>query len=89
MPDDVPGAVVGAVKLRAQNSAEVADGDLHGVANGALCLARDVDGRPREHKRRGRVDPSGGEEGPKVGDPGPSSGVGVGEEDDVADGRDG
>lgn len=83
MADEVPRAVVGAVELRAQHGAQVPDRDLHRVGDGALRLARHVDGGPREGERRRGVDAAGREEGAHVGDAGAAGRVGVGEQDDV------
>lgn len=81
--------VVGTVQLGAQDGAAVPYGDLHGVGDGALRLARDIDGGPRERQGRGRVDSPGREEGPEVGYPRAPGGVGVGQQDDVAYGSEG
>lgn len=85
----VPRAVVGAVQLRAEHSTQVSNRDLHGVGHGALRLARDVDGRPREGERRRRVDATGCEKGAHVRDSWATGWVAVGEQDDVADGSKG
>lgn len=87
MPDDVARPVERAVQLRAQHGPQVPDADLHGVGDGALRLPGDVDGRPRQRQRGGRVDPAGGEEGPRVRDAGSADGVGVAQQDGVPDGR--
>lgn len=58
----VPRTPFRAIQLRAHHGAQVADGDLHGIGDGALGLARDIVGGPREDDGRGRIDAGRGEE---------------------------
>ena len=62
MPDDKPRRVLGAIDLRADDSATIPDGNLHRVRHRALRLAADVDGGPGEDEAGGGVDACGGEE---------------------------
>lgn len=85
MSYDIPRPVVRAIQLSPQHRAAVSDADLHGVCHGAFRLSRDVDRRPGKSQCRGGVDPPCGEERAHVGDARARLGVGVGQEDDIAD----
>lgn len=89
MADNVPRRVLGPVNLRANDGAQVADRNLHRVGDGALRLARDVDGGPREGERRRGVDAARGEEGAHVRDARAGRRVGVAEQDGVPYGAEG
>lgn len=84
MTNNIPRRVTRPIQLRANNSADIPDRNLHGVGGGALRLSADVDGRPGEAEGHGGVDACGGEEGAGVGDAGFVGWVGVCEQDYVA-----
>ena len=80
MAHEEPGRGLRPIQLRAQDRAEVADRDLHGIGRGALGLAADVVGGPRQHDGRGRVDARRRQDDAKVTEPGRAAG----EEYDIA-----
>jgi hypothetical protein len=85
MANHIPRTISRPVQLRANNSTNIADSDLHSVGGCALRLPADIDGWPGESERDGRVDAGGRKESAYVGDSGLGFGVGVAEEDAVAD----
>lgn len=85
MAHHVPRTIRRPVQLRANHSAHIPNRDLHRVGGGALRLPAHVDGGPGQGKGYGGVDSGCGKEGADVGLAGFGCGVGVGEENDVAD----
>ena len=84
-----PRSVVGSVQLRAHDSTQVADADLHRVRRRALRLTRDVNCRPRKYQRRRGINARSGEEGAQVWYAWSRCRVCVRKQDDVAYGSDG
>lgn len=85
VPKDIPRSIVGSVQLRSQHGTAISNRDLHGVRNGSFCLSAHVDGRPRKCERCRGVDATCRKECAQVGNTRASRGVGVCEQDDVAD----
>lgn len=86
MSQHIARPIITPIQLGADDGAQIANGDLHGVGGRALRLAGDVDGGPAQRQRDGRVDAAGGEEGAEVGDARVVGGMGLAEQDAVADG---
>nr|POE94431.1 hypothetical protein CFP56_16671 [Quercus suber] len=82
---DVPRPIRGAVQLRADDGAQVADRDLECRGRRSFGLAGDVDRRPAEGHGDGWVDAGGGEEDAHVRNSRTGFGVGVAQKNDVAD----
>ena len=89
MPKNVSRPGICAVQLRTQHCSQVADADLHGIRGRSLCLSTYVDCRPAENQRDGRVYSDSGKEGSNVGNTWPCLGIGVREQDNVSDDRNG
>lgn len=63
MPKQIPRRSFRSVKLRAQHSAQIPNGNLHRTRDSAFRLSGDIVSGPGESERGGGIDSCGGEEG--------------------------
>ena len=89
MPKHISRSRVRTIQLRSQHRAQVPNANLHSISRCALGLSTNVDSGPAEDQGNGGVDADGCEKGSHVRNTWSCFGVGVSEEDNVADDCDG